>query len=335
MPDSQGQSEQAIKAEELLGAPAADDWKLEPGAHAIRLDDRAGALKNVLEHSAIKEIMRRYVRHDVAATAQQTIYKKYGRAEIYLGSAAAILGAIVLLMTDSENLTPVSNTVRNFLLAIQIGCAAGVGGLKYLLRQRKPFISWQKMRSEAETARIELFETVCGLTQRKWLEAVSPGNEPLLPLQLEYFIRYQLMVQLFYYDKRGTQHQLAANKYIGFGAMIIFFATLAAAFMGYLQDLGDKVSIASMAVLAAPILMTAQTSLSRLNQDERNAARYAITFAHLDRLYGRLSDIRAEAAAGNTEAVHAFIRDVNAVVSVEHNQWNIQQSETTAAVTLG
>ncbi len=233
-------------------------------------------------------------------------------------------------MTDSKNLTPTYNSLRIALLIIQIVCTAGLVGMKYFLQHRKLFGKWQKERSEAETARIELFETACGLSDHNWNDAEKDDDFPLLPLQLEYFVRYQIMVQIAYYSKRVAEHEAAAYRYICFGAIVTFIAALAAAIIGFTQELGDAVSIASMAALVAPILLTAQTNLSRLNQDERNAARYAITHDHLDRLRGKLSDARKSAASRLVEPVHAFIRSANEVISVEHSQWLVQQSETAA-----
>ena len=326
---SNGQTEW-VKNADLLGADSADDWKLEPTEHAARLKPEAVALKRVLETEHVKEITDRYDRADKAAAEHQSSYKKYGRLEIYLGTAAAILGAIVLSMADSVDPTATYNYFRDFLLLAQIFCAAGVIGVKYLLQHQQPFIKWNESRSIAETARIELFETVCSLTERKWEDVQKDGGVPLLPLQLEYFVRYQLDVQLIFYDKRGEQHRKAAQKYVSFGAVVTFIAALAAALIGVSYDIGDGVSIASMAALVAPILMMAQTNHSRLNQDERNGARYEITYAHLMKVRGDLLDAaRSGAAIGNEAPVHAFIRAADDVISVEHSQW--QAPETSGA----
>lgn len=320
------------KTADLLGAESADDWKLEPAEHAKRLKPEAAALRRILETEFIKEIIDRYDGADEEAAKDQNTYKKFGRIEIYLSTAAAIFGAIVLSMADSSNPTAAYNYFRDFLLLVQIVCASGVVGMKYLLQHQQPFAAWHKARSAAETARIELFETVCGLTDRKWENVEKQDDFPLLPLQLEYFVRYQLEVQIIYYDKRGKQHREAARKYISFGAGVTFIAALAAAFVGASQGIGDGVSIASMAALVAPILMTAQTNHSRLNQDERNGARYKITLAHLKKVRGKLLDeARKGAAAGDAAPVHAFIRAADDVISVEHSEW--RAPETNAAAT--
>lgn len=319
--------EESVKTADLLGVDSADDWKLEPTAHAARLMPEAAALKRVLETEFIKEIIGRYNRADKAAAEHQNSYKKFGRLEIYLGTAAAILGAIVLSMADSKNAAASYDYLRDFLLLVQIFCAAGVIGVKYLLQHQQPFIKWNELRSLAETARIELFETVCGLTERKWEGIQKEGNFPLLLLQLEYFVRYQLDVQLIFYDKRGEQHRKAAQRYVSFGAAVTFVAALAAALIGVSQGVGDGVSIASMAALVAPILMTSQTNLSRLNQDERNGARYEITYAHLKKVRGKLlDDARKGTAVGDATLLHAFIRAVDDVISVEHSQWQVPES---------
>lgn len=324
--DAPAANAESADAEGLLGAPTPDDWKLEPEQHATRLDPKAAALKRVLEHSLIQAIMRRYDRYDEDAGIQQTVYKKYGGLEIYLAAAAAILGGVVLVMNDTQNAPPVYDHIRTGLLLVQLVCAAGVVGMKYLLQAGKPFQAWQKSRSKAETARIELFETACGL-ERDWQDEQQAGDYPLLPLQFEYFIRYQLMVQIVYYDKRGKQHQAASKRYAGIGAIVTFIAAIAAGLGGLALEYIDTVSVASIAAMAAPVLLGMQTSLSRLDQDERNAARYDITHAHLERLRGRISDVRKAAADGDTATVHAFIRDVDQVISVEHSQWISQLAE--------
>lgn len=330
--DPQTQNGEPAELRDMLGAPTPDDWKLEPSQHAARLEPKAAALKRVLEHSAIQAIMRRYDRYDDDAGVQQAGYKKYGRWEIYLAAAAAILGGIILAMSDVPEDSPVFDYLRGGLLVVQLVCAAGVVGMKHLLQAGKPFQAWQKSRSLAETARIELFETACG-PERDWADQQQADDYPLLPLQLEYFIRYQLMVQVIYYDKRGKQHQAASKRYASVGAIVIFIAAVAAGLGGFALELIDSVSVTSIAAMAAPVLLGVQTSLSRLNQDERNAARYEITHAHLERQRGKTSDIRQAAANGDAATVHAFIRDVNQVISVEHSEWINQLAEKDIAET--
>jgi hypothetical protein len=323
----------ATKAAELLGAKSADDWKLEPSQHVARLLPEAAALKRMLDTELVKEIMDRYDRANGTAKNYQRSYKKFGRSEVYLSTAAAILGAMVLSMANIADPTPAYTYLRDSLLFVQMICAAGVIGVKYLLQHQQPFVKWNESRTIAESARIELFETVCGLTKSKWEDVQRDGDFPLLPLQLEYFVRYQLDVQQIYYDTRGGQHRKAAQRYISFGAVVTFIAALAAALVGVSNDIGDGVSIASMAALVAPILLTAQTSLSRLNQDERNGARYEITYAHLKKIRGeRLDEARLNAATGDPAAVHAFIQAVDSIISVEHSEW--QAPETSAATAV-
>ncbi|MEM8815471.1 MAG: hypothetical protein AAGE85_06570 [Pseudomonadota bacterium] len=316
------------KPADLLGAEdAGNDWKLAPRSHAEKLRPEAAALRRVLEHSVIREIMSRYRRADQLASSYQDSYKKLGRAEIYLATAAAVLGAIVLTMTDTSGATESLASVRPALLVLQVLCAGGVAAIKYYASVSKPFIGWQKQRSIAETARIELFETVAGMTERTWENEEQENDYPLLPLQLEYFVRYQLGVQLKYYEGRGAQHAAAAKRFVGVGAAITFVATVAGAIVAAGSGIGDTLSVAAVAALLTPILLTAQTGLSRLNQDERNAARYEITLGHLRKRSADLSDVRRLALEGNTDAVHEFIRRNGEVLSVEHSEWIAQQAD--------
>ena len=156
-----------------IGSSQAADWLLEPSAHAVRLGPNAGALKRILEGETVRTIMEQYEDADREAGISQVQYKRFGGWEIYLASAAAVFGALVLFLTDigdssdaALGQSPAIHIARVSLLISQVLCAGGAVAAKYLLGKGNPFIRWQARRTAAETARIELFETVCGMTDR-------------------------------------------------------------------------------------------------------------------------------------------------------------------------
>lgn len=312
-----------MDAKNAIGEYQPQDWHLDPREHAARMNPEAGPLQRILEGAAPQVIIKQYEEANAKAQKFQTEYKHIGRLEIHLGSTAAILGAIVLYLATKT--TSPWEALRQILLFFQVLCISGTVAAKYQLRNKKSFGHWQQFRTAAETARIELFETVCGLKNDSPKEAAGENELALLPLQLEYFLRYQLQVQLNYYRDRGAEHEAAAGKFVSRGTMITFIATVAAALGGMKADFGDWVSVGAIAGLVAPVLLAAQTSLSRLNQDERNATRYGITYRHLQNYEKMIDTIRKAATADDSNTVHSYIRSVNELISIEHKEWTKQQ----------
>jgi hypothetical protein len=314
-----------ITAAEAIGEYQPQDWHLDPCSHAQRMAREAGPLQRILQGSRVQVILEQYEAGNAKAGEYQAGYKRYGRWEIYLGSAAAIIGAVILYLASGGD-GDKSGLLSTGLLVAQGFCLAGAIALKYKLGHSTIYRQWQQQRTRAETSRIELFETACGLAGHPVPPSVTENELALLPLQLEYFLRYQLQVQLNYYHERGRQHAKAARRFVNIGTVITFLAAVAASLAGLNTELGDWVSSSAIVGLVAPILLTAQSSLSRLNQDERNAARYAITHDHLLNLKKKSDSVRSAAEGGNQEEVFRFIRSVNEVISVEHTEWKERQA---------
>jgi len=309
-----------ITAADAIGEYQPQDWHLDPRKHAQRMAREAGQLQRILQGSRVQVILDQYEAANAQAGKYQAHYKNYGRLEIYFGSVAAIIGAVILYLTSGDD-GSVPDLLRTVLLLAQGFCLAAAVALKYKLGHSAVYRQWQQQRTRAETSRIELFETVCGPADSPVAPSVSENELPLLPLQLEYFLRYQLQVQLNYYHERGRQHADAARRFVNIGTGITFLAAVAASLAGLGTELGDWISSAAIVGLVAPILLAAQSSLSRLNQDERNAARYAITYDHLMNLKKKSDSVRRAAEAGKQDEVFRFIRSVNEVISVEHTEW--------------
>ena len=314
-----------ITAAEAIGEYQPQDWHLDPRSHAQRMTREAGPLQSILQGSRVQVILDQYEAANAQAGKYQAEYKRYGRSEIYLGSTAAIIGAVILYLSPGGSGNG-ADLLRTVLLLAQGFCLAGAVALKYKLGHSAVYRQWQQQRTRAETSRIELFETVCGLENSPVPPSVAENELPLLPLQLEYFLRYQLQVQLNYYHERGRQHAVAARQFVNIGTGITFLTAVTASLAGLSTELGDWVGSAAVVGLVAPILLATQSSLSRLNQDERNAARYAITHDHLLNLKKESDSARRAAEAGNRDEVCRFIRSANGVISVEHTEWTERQT---------
>lgn len=183
-----------ITAAEAIGEYQPQDWHLDPCSHAQRMTREAGPLQRILQDSRVQVIIDQYEAANAQAGKYQAEYKRYGRSEIYLGSTAAIIGAVILYLSPGGGGNG-ADLLRTVLLLAQGFCLAGAVALKYKLGHSAVDRQWQQQRTRAETSRIELFETVSGLKNSPVPPSVTENELPLLPLQLEYFLRYQLQVQ--------------------------------------------------------------------------------------------------------------------------------------------
>jgi len=176
------------------------DWVLRPKEHAAALPPEAGALARVLQSEDVRTVMERYTDHNRQAVTAQDRYKARSRLAIRARLGAIILLPIAQLFTESQTVITIGTVLQYACLGVALLITAWINtaGL---------FSRWMEARSQAELARLALFDVV--------MEASQPAREgelPLLPLKLDYIRRYQLDVQTRYYKGRGEQHQAAAGQ---------------------------------------------------------------------------------------------------------------------------
>ena len=305
----------------------AKDWRLRPLEHAATLPYDAQPLKVVLQSPAVQNIMSTFVADDAAAVAAQAVYKRAGHWGLKLATAAAIIGALFLLPFE----TWFGDTARSVALAAQFVALAGAMAASRYLIWKRPFDTWMKARGRAEIARVALFDAVIAADG-----PVTPNEIPLLPLQLEYFRRYQLSVQRNYYSGQGSKHQSAAGASRAWQLLSVLVTALASVIIvtGLIDwlvathvPLPDPVSRAAdwikawrppwsdRALLAAGIVSSAlysfASSRSLMNLDERNASRYLTNAENLQYLTETgLDAARVAAADGRPEEVNRFVQSV-------------------------
>lgn len=311
-----------MDARKAIGLSQPDeDWILKPEQHANSLHDEAAPLVTILSSSNINSIIKKYKDADEKAIEAQRKYKTISLYGILSASAAALIGAVLLFLKSSSIpgsfLYNIIESNETLILSAE-GVALGFAVLfAYLLKHNKYFIKWMNQRAEAETNRIRFFNFVC---LYDGLEHNENDCIELYQLQLEYFVRYQLEVQLRYYKGRGEQHAKAASKLISFGGGITFLIVLATAMTGAFHDYELGTAFALIGV-AAPVILSAHGKLKLISQDERNALRYSNTYNRLLDLEGKLSDVRNKISKGERDELIKFVKSVNNEISVEHREW--------------
>lgn len=326
--------ELATTAIDAIGPDKPADWKLAPKAHAGLFKDavKAGPLVRILQRPELEQIIDAFETADNAALAAQAKYKMVARFAAIASFISIALAAIMLLPRTGA----VSEAATTAAVGAQFSCLALSLVASLWLGWRKPFEAWMQQRAEAETQRIRLF--------RRVTEADEPVNAtelPLLPLQLEYFRRFQLDVQRLYYDKRGCQHRAAVRRRLiwrGLALILIACAALPVlwTFQGkdwlpqsmtpLLATMPPKTELAQRVFLCLGLVGGAMQGLlaaqSLISYDERNGARYHDTWQNLEALSGRpLDEARNAAAQGDRERVLTLIALAHEQISSEHREW--------------
>lgn len=305
-----------------IGPDAPDDYLLKPTVHAQLYEESAPALSALLRRTAAKIAAEEFERADgIAIDAQRAFKRAAGQANVAalvtscvsaVVLVAALLGApgIVLLVFGGS------------------GAVSGAYGAYLLQRVRQQHLlqRWMTGRAEAEEQRHRYFELVC--LAEPTTEGPSPSS-----LQLEYFRRYQLDVQVVYYDSRQRHHQRAADRTVTYAAGAAFVAALSTGLAGFLGA-GEGANWAGLAALGilGTSLGTYAAVRDSIGQDARNAERFERTRMALRDISVRLDDVRDAVATGNRAALTEFIAAVHEHLSVEHRQWLSEVDSTRVAL---
>ncbi|MGI9478200.1 MAG: hypothetical protein ACR2PI_15975 [Hyphomicrobiaceae bacterium] len=200
---------------------------------------------------------------------------------------------------------------------------------------------WMRHRGRAELARKQLFERVFASTA----EAQS-GELAALPLQLEYFRRYQLDVQRDYFEQRSRELRNEAAWGNGFSrflivvSVVLFLFLMSRAYAPITDQepslwIWQKISavgqhwpetvlakLALLVVIAGSALTGGWQAQAMINNNARNARRYENTLRNLRELERvGLAQARAAAADGRTEEVLGFVRAVHGLMAAELQEW--------------
>ncbi|MEX2446355.1 MAG: hypothetical protein WD734_03360, partial [Dehalococcoidia bacterium] len=211
-----GHREQLAAARRVIGEAGPDDWVIAPSRHAGELDEAAPALAEVLRRSPVETAAREFERLDADAVEAQAAFKRTARRANLAVLLTACLSAAMLVVGSIEAF----GEPRRIALGV-LGVASVVGGglatmWLFRLKQGHLFDRWNRARAGAETRRLDFFHRVVEA------ESSVAGQEAPLPLlQLEYFCRYQLDVQVAFYGGRSRSHRRAADRTLWLEAVAV------------------------------------------------------------------------------------------------------------------
>ena len=309
-------------AQQIIGRETGEDWKIEPTQHAERLRERAPQLAAILESSEVSTEARRYERSDKEAVTIQNQYKVLVSRANWFVFYSSVSSALVLA---ANGWFPAEGDTRRVAAVVAFGVAAVLcaGLAKMWLTQvegNQLFERWMESRAAAETMRLAYFRLVATMKPSA-VGAPSAAGPAIELLQLEYFRRFNLDVQLAYYAGRGAQHREASAGTVRLSSYAALTTMLGS---GFAAGFGAAVSeLASLAILGVVGAALASLAANReaLSQDKRNAERYKRTLFSLEEINKDLDSVRRAAAAGDSDTVAKFVDAVNDELSLEHRQW--------------
>lgn len=322
-----------MDARDIIGKNDSQDWQLAPEAHAADLPPEAGALARILQRPSIHTLMSAFQEADALAVSAQKRYRFWGRLGIYAIAAAALIGTALIVQVDGffgPSAKWIVLTMQYIALVISVIAAQW-------LQIARPFEEWMANRGKAEIARIQIFDEVLSADE----ELHGPQEKSVLPLQFEYFRRYQLDVQRAYYKGRGEQHRRASGsagfwKWLSISLTILWLLICTVALAHFAADQGwtDLPSwlafidlgrfepwIIALGVVASSVY-AANSARSLMDLDARNAARYKTVSDNLEYVTVELMELsRTAANQGDRDTVLAFVRRVQDLLASEHKEW--------------
>ena len=302
------QQEIIDKARSVVDEIEGNSYVIAPTQHAEKVNSAAPALAAVLRRSDVKAAAQEYEQKDADANQARREFMaaaNYANASILVAGVCSTL--LVVLGAFFPTLPSVSGAAADsarvaakdagmpaavlpapsapaspWLAWLVFGSLAfvmvvtGYFGLGWMtaLGKRNLLESFKRWRTEAEVARGQYFKLVTDLEPPADATA-DPSGIPLGLLQLEYFRRYQLDVQLEFFTRRGKDHEQEADRMVN----LSIWSGVAASFLSAVAGvLGAAVSprlavIAALGAIATAVSVYAATRES-IQQARSNADRY-------------------------------------------------------------
>jgi len=307
-------SEVTARAIAILDA-AGDPWQWQDVANKLPID--ATSLKYALP-SQYDPTLETYNRYDSNVHPAEERDNRVAAAGTFLRRLVILVGVAFLLPLEDwfpelwRKLQP-----EGPVLLLQMFSLALLSLVTYYRTTARTYFKWQSEVAKAQLAQKNSFEAVV-----RAKPAHPEAGLPLLPLQLEYFRRFQLDRQRL---RSGYQAKALAKaaglegwrRYVNIALVLAAFASIAYVVMAVRGEItvpgGDlaKISFARGIIVCA--LFGAIVSRSYINKDEADAHRYLAIKERLDALAGEPLQYARQAAVvrEDHEAVIDFVRLVH------------------------
>ena len=316
----------------IIGTRGPKDYSITPTAHADLYAESAPELSAILGSPVVITAAETYEQFDAKAKTRQDRFKTAANRANALILGTAFCGALVVttgVLKDPLGEQLARTLAMGFAIAALV-IGAGASAHLYSAKGGNYLTKWMRSRAEAETWRLRYFEEVTA--------PADPDGQPysarLLLLKLQDFARYQLIVQQFYYDQRGSEHERSAARSLRFAAFAIGLSAIVTGLAGMLSTAHlEFVALGAVGVIASALTAFASARES-INQDGRNAERYERTFETLTNLRITLGAVQRGIVWTGPKPLTDFVRAVHEQISLEHRQWLDDTAQASTALKI-
>ena len=285
----------------------------------------AGApdLARLLRQSSIDQCAIRFDQLDAEAASAQARFHRLSALATWTIFAATIAAAIMAAGTPF--LSGTSHDVSNAFGATLGFFSAVTGGVSamtlFQIERGQLLQRWITTRARAEMERVRYFERVVEAVTRR-----EPGNVPLALNAMEYFRRFQLVVQSRYYASRTGVHRSSADRSVWIGAIGALVVALGSGVAGLGATFDPRLgALAGLALIGAALGAVASRR-EEIRQDQRNASRYESAARDLSGVIEQHSAVQDAVVRGEMGTFAAYVRAAHERISLEHRQW-VQEAE--------
>lgn len=322
-------AEPITKAKVAIGQETPNDYKITPTAFQNYLKKNAPELSKILSHSSFTEKAKRYENHDALAITSQTKFKDFAHQATWAIGLASIAGSVLAGVAAANFESSKYLTTFLFLLGLVSTIGGGLAVYRlFQIKNEKLFECWMAARAKAETERLGYFNAIS-----RYLLKNHKVDIYLHLLFVCMFKRYQLEVQRLYYHSRSSDHRKSIVTTSKIGAIAALFLAFGSGMLGMIGAFKpDLLPIAALGTIGAAISAIASRR-EELNQDERNAERYARTADILSKIAEKHDDVLVVVNEGNNpEIIIKYVDAVNDQLSLEHRQWTSDTTEMSSAL---
>jgi len=304
-------------AQEALGEGRADDYRIQPTQHAEELANKAPVLAAALENPDLLYFSKRYEEKDQQARENQARFRNIVNRANWAVLLTACFSTLLLIVGPMKSVGGLPLPVAMAIIGSCGVISGAVGSMwVYQAREGKLLDNWMSARAEAETLRKQYFETITGLELTDNSSAIAPAL-----LQFEYFRRFQLDVQVSFYQRRSADHRKNADRFLQVSAYSVALGSISAGLAAILTGLSPAwASIAALGTVATALSAFA-ANRETVNQSRQNLDRYTKAYEALTTLKRKLDAVRAAAITGEREPITQFVAAAHEQITAEHRQW--------------
>ena len=312
-------------ARRAIGDGEADDWKVNPSAHARMFERAAPTLADNLRRARPEGLAKMFEDKDHDAIRARDNFKRTASRADFSVFAAGSLAALLVVAVGLRD--AYGEEASKYILA-SLGIAGVIASsfaAMWVGRARSGKLAqrWSNERANAEARRLSYFKDV--------MEGAH--EDPIDRLfAFEYVRRFLLDNQIEYFQGRGLEHEKSAHTALDRSTYATFLASMLTAAGGALAVYFPDLGVVSGFAAVATHLGTYFTSKSETNLDRKNADRYsnvadALTIRRLD-----LDEYRLRVAEGDPDALIEFYEPIFMALSRDHQQFLSDGAQRESAI---